>query len=121
MGKNMHSMGWCDGLKDSYHPPKAPNIGKEDKALVIHIACAAPKNLGLAAEIWSRAALAEYVRKHAEICGHPSLAHVAKSTMYNILKEHHLQPHKVKYYLEKRDPEFEEKMREVLLVYKEVE
>jgi hypothetical protein len=32
-----------------------------------------------------------------------------------------LQPHKIKYYLEKRDPEFESKMREVLLVYQEVQ
>jgi transposase len=116
-----HSMGWRDGLKDSYHSPKAPSIDKEDKAWAIHVACTSPKQLGLAAEIWSYSLLTEYVRKHAEICGHPSLARIAKSTIHRILKEHHLQPHKVKYYLEKRDPEFEEKMREVLLVYKEVE
>jgi transposase len=37
-----------------------------------------------------------------------------------ILDEQHLQPHKVRYYLEKRDPEFELKMKEVLMVYQEV-
>lgn len=30
-------------------------------------------------------------------------------------------PLKIKYYLEKKDPEFENKMHEVLLVYKHVE
>jgi transposase len=36
------------------------------------------------------------------------------------LAQQHLQPHKVKYYLERRDPEFEVKMKEVLMVYQEV-
>ena len=34
--------------------------------------------------------------------------------------EQEVKPHKVRYYLERRDPEFEEKMAEVLCVYREV-
>ncbi|ODS29862.1 MAG: putative transposase [Candidatus Scalindua rubra] len=37
-----------------------------------------------------------------------------------MLKEHPVQPHKIRYYLEKRDPEFKRKMEEVLIVYQEV-
>jgi uncharacterized protein YqgV (UPF0045/DUF77 family) len=37
-----------------------------------------------------------------------------------ILADQTLQPQKVKYYLERRDPAFEVKMKDVLLVYQEV-
>jgi hypothetical protein len=37
------------------------------------------------------------------------------------LNEQEVKPHKVRYYLERRDPEFKEKMAEVLCVYREVE
>jgi transposase len=48
------------------------------------------------------------------------LARAAKATVQRILEEHQLQPHKVKYYLERRDPDFGFKMKEVLMVYQEV-
>jgi hypothetical protein len=38
-----------------------------------------------------------------------------------ILGQHEVKPHKVRYYLERRDPGFEEKMAQVLCVYREVE
>ena len=41
--------------------------------------------------------------------------------MCKILAKQEIKPHKVKYYLERRDPEFDEKMAEVLSVYCEVE
>nr|MDQ3622410.1 IS630 family transposase [Verrucomicrobiota bacterium] len=79
---------------------------------VVHLACTKPKELGYAAELWTRSALAAHVRKNAQTAGHPSLRRAAKSTVQRILAEQALQPHKVKYYLEKRDPEFEAKMKE---------
>src|SRR6478752_6873752 len=48
--------------------------------------------------------------------GHPSLAKLAQGTVCKILAEHDVKPHKVRYYLEKRDPEFEPKMAEILCV-----
>jgi transposase len=113
-------MGLEAGLKDAFHRPKEPVIGSADKAWVVHLACTKPKDLGYAAELWTRKALAAHVRQQAEAAGHPSLARAAKSTVQRILDEQQLQPHKVKYYLERRDPEFESKMKEVLLVYQEV-
>ena len=41
--------------------------------------------------------------------------------MYKILAAHAVNPHKVCYYLERRDREFEPKMAEVLCVCHEVE
>ncbi len=114
------AMGLEAGLKDAFHRPKEPLIGRADKAWVVHLACMKPKDLGYAAELWTRSALAGHVRRHAEASGHLALVRAAKSTVQHILAAERLQPHKVKYYLEKRDPEFETKMREVLMVYQEV-
>ena len=43
-----------------------------------------------------------------------------KATVYRILEESNIKPHRITYYLEKRDEQFEEKMEEILCVYKEV-
>jgi transposase len=114
------SMGWEAGLKDLYHRPKDPVITPEAKAWVVSVACTPPVDLGMAAELWTHKALAHYIRNHAEQFGHPSLSRAAKATVQRILNEHDLKPHKVRYYLEKRDPDFDRKMREVLLVYRKV-
>jgi len=113
-------MGAAAALKDAYHRPKEPVITEEDKAWVVHLACCKPKDLGYAAEVWSRSLLAKHVREHARQAGHPSLARAAKATVQRILAQQPLHPEKVKYYLERRDADFEAKMREVLLVYREV-
>lgn len=114
------SVGTSAALKDAYHRPKEPAIREDAKAWVVHLACSKPKDLGYAAEVWSRSALARHVREHAAEAGYPSLNKAAKATVQRILAAQPLHPEKVKYYLERRDPDFEAKMREVLLVYQEV-
>lgn len=113
-------MGVATALKDTYHRPKAAVITEEAKAWVIHLACCKPKDLGYAAEVWTRKSLAKHVREHAVEAGHASLSRAAKATVQRILAEQPLHPEKVKYYLERRDRDFEAKMREILLVYQEV-
>lgn len=114
------TMGVSAGLKDTPHGSK-PVLTENAKAWVVHLACSKPKELGYAAEIWSRQALAQHVRRQAVAQGHPSLARASKATVQRILAAQPLQPHKVTYYMERRDPNFESKMRDVLLVYQEVE
>jgi transposase len=114
------SMGWEAGLKDLYHRPKDPTITREAKVWVVSVACTPPVSLGLAAEIWTHKTLARHIRTHAREAGHPCLSRAAKSTVQRILDEQELTPHKVRCYLERRDPDFDRKMREVLMVYREV-
>jgi hypothetical protein len=114
------AVGPAAALKDSYHRPKEPVIGDDAKAWVVHVACSKPKDVGYAAETWSRQALASHVRKHAAEAGYPALSKAAKATVQRILAEQSLHPEKIKYYLERRDPDFEGKMREVLIVYQDV-
>ncbi len=114
------AMGAEAALKDAYHRPRAPGITEQARAWVVHLACSKPKELGYAAELWTRSLLARHVRREAMRAGHPSLSRAAKATVQRILAEQPLHPERVRYYLEKRDPAFEVRMRDVLLVYQEV-
>jgi transposase len=108
------------GLKDKYHRPHEPEISDEAKAWVVSIACTKPKDHGLAAELWSISALARFVSERAEAAGFARLANAGKSTVWRILDDNDIKPHKIRYYLEKRDPDFDRKMQEVLMVYRDV-
>jgi hypothetical protein len=114
------AMGAEAALKDTYHRPRAPVITEQARAWVVHLACSKPKELGYAAELWTRSLLARHVRREALQAGHPSLSRAAKATVQRILAEQPLHPERVRYYLEKRDPAFEVRMKDVLLVYQEV-
>lgn len=108
------------GLKDTFHRPGEPEILADAKAWVVHMACTKPKDFGLAAELWTLSALVRQVRQCAAAAGFPRLAEVGKTTVWRILNEQDIKPHRLRYYLEKRDPEFDRKMRDVLLVYQQV-
>ncbi|SDZ20182.1 Transposase [Nitrosomonas sp. Nm58] len=61
------------------------------------------------------------MRQHAvAAAGFTRLVQANKTTVWRILKEHDIKPHRIRYYLEKRDPDFDRKMREVLMIYQEV-
>src|SRR6266446_5969869 len=114
------AMGADAALKDAYHRPHAPVITEQARAWVVHLACSKPKELGYAAELWTRNLLAQHVRREAVRAGHRSLSRAAKATVQRILAEQPLHPERVRYYLAKRDHAFEVRMRDVLLVYQEV-
>src|SRR3981081_2900667 len=67
------AMGAEAALKDAYHRPRAPVITEEARAWGIHLACSKPKELGYAAELWTRNLLGQTVRREAVRAGHPSL------------------------------------------------
>src|SRR6202034_4167475 len=83
-------------------------------------ACRKAKDLGYPHELWTTRLLARHVREHAVAAGHSCLASVVQGTVCKILARDDVKPHKVRYYLERRDPGFERKMAEVLCVYREV-
>lgn len=114
------AVGPMAALKDNYHRPKDPSIGDDAKAWVVHVACSKPKDLGYAAEVWSRQALALHIRQHAVEAGFPALSRAAKATVHRILTDQPLHPERVGYYLERRDPNFETIMRKILIVYQDV-
>ena len=96
-------------------------ITDEEKAWIINIACQKPIDFGYAAETWTYAKLISHINKTAEAAGYTRLSTIHKSTVHTILDEADIKPHKITYYCENRDPNFDSKMHNVLLVYKQLE
>lgn len=96
-------------------------ITDEEKAWIINIACQKPIDFGYAAETWTYAKLTSHINKTAETAGYTRLSTIHKSTVHTILDEADIKPHKITYYCENRDPNFDSKMHNVLLVYKQLE
>jgi transposase len=107
-------------LDDRPHPGKEPAITMEAKAWLTALACRKAKDLGYPHELWTTRLLARHAREHGPAEGHACLGKLAQGTVCKILDQEEVKPHKVRYYLERRDPEFAEKMAEVLCVYRKV-
>ena len=107
-------------LDDRPRPGREATITAEAKAWVVDLACRKAKELGYPHELWTTPLLARHAREHGPAEGHACLAELAQGTLCKILNEQEIKPHKVRYYLERRDPEFKQKMAEVLCVYREV-
>ena len=96
-------------------------ITDDAKAWIISVACQRPTELGYSQELWTLTALHKHIQKYAEDAGYPRLSTVTKPYIQKFLKKQNIKPFKIKYYCEKRDPDFESKMHDVLLVYKQIE
>ncbi len=95
-------------------------ITDEEKAWIINIACQKPAAFGYAAETWTYAKLTSHINKTAEEAGYVRLSTIHKSTVHTILDEADIKPFRIKYYCENRDPQFDAKMHNVLIVYKQL-
>ena len=107
-------------LKDLPGRGIKPTITDDAKSWVLSIACTPPKELGFANEVWTYSLLIKHIRKICNENGYECLGKIGKGVLNGILTKGNIKPHKINYYLEKRDPEFESKMATVLYVYKEV-
>jgi len=108
-------------LKDLPRPGRTPLISDDAKSWVLSEACRKPKELGYAHETWTYSLLIQHIRTHCKEAGYPELDRLGKSRLHAILSKSNIKPHKISYYLERKDPEFDEKMANVLCVYKELE
>src|SRR5246127_5349003 len=113
-------LGVIEALDDRPRAGRDPVMTAEAKTWLVALACRKAKELGYPHELWTTRLLAAHARQHGPTAGHPSLAKLAQGTVCKILAAHEVKPHKVRYYLEKRDPEFEPKMAEILCVYRQV-
>jgi transposase len=113
-------LGAVAALDDSPRPGRAPEITNDAKAWLVSLACQKAKDLGYPHELWTTRLLARHIRAHAAAAGHPCLRGIVQGTVCKILARLEVKPHKVRYYLERRDEAFETKMADVLCVYHEV-
>jgi len=100
---------------------KPRQLSDDAIAWVQHCACQKPKELGYSYELWTYQLLVAHVRQQCVTAGHPALRQLSRSKLHKILRQGELRPHKIRYYVERRDADFAIKMASVLHVYKEVE
>lgn len=88
---------------------------------MISIACQRPADLGYSQELWTLKNLHKHIQAHAEVAGFLRLKTVTKARIQQILAQQDIKPFKIKYYCEKCEPDFDAKMHNIQLVYKQVE
>lgn len=130
VGMNRKSVMYCinkyleggvdNALFDAPGRGRNAEITDDEKAWIINIACQKPVDLGYTAETWTRALLTKHINKVAESAGYTRLSTISQSKVRTILEEADIKPNKIKYYCENRDPDFDQKMHNVLLVYKQL-
>ena len=109
-----------NALSDAPGRGRNPEITDDEKAWIINIACQKPVDFGYSAEVWTRALLTKHIHQFAEEAGHIRLSTISQSKVRTILEEADIKPNKITYYCENRDPDFDQKMHNVLLVYKQL-
>ena len=97
-----------------------PEITDDEKTWIIDVACRKPTEFGYAAETWTYAKLTSHIQQTAEAAKHPRLSTISKTKIVTILNEAEIKPFRIKYYCEKRDPEFETKKHNILVLYKQI-
>ena len=118
--KKYNEGGIENALFDAPGRGRNAEITDDEKAWIINIACQKPVDLGYSAETWTRALLTKHINKCAEDAGHIRLSTISQSKVRTILEEADIKPNKITYYCENRDPDFDQKMHNVLLVYKQL-
>lgn len=113
---NALNFGIHAALNDLSMRSRKAEISSEAQTWVVSLACDKRVNSGYAQELWTMQLLAIHVRKHCKEAGC-----VSKKTIAKILSKNKLRPHKVRHYVERRDPEFESKMTPVLHLYRKIE
>lgn len=109
-----------NAIYDASGRGRKAEITDDEKTWIIDLACQKPTEFGYAAELWTYAKLTEHIHKTAASSGHERLSTLSQSSVVNILNAAEIKPFKIKYYCEKRDPDFESKMHNVLVVYKQL-
>jgi transposase len=118
--RRARDLGVIAALDDSPRPGREPIITSQARTFIVDLACRKAKDLGYPHELWTTRLLTSHVREKGPAAGHACLANLAQGTLCKILAANEIKPHKVRYYLQRRDPEFPQKMAEVLCVYREV-
>ena len=116
--KKYHAGGVDNAIFDAPGRGRNAEITDDEKAWIINVACQNPTNFGYAAETWTYAKLTSHINATAEKAGFLRLSTITKTSIKNILDAAEIKPFRIQYYCERKDPEFDAKMHDVLLVYK---
>ena len=115
--RRVMAVGPLKAIDDLPRSGRRPDITEAARTWLIGEACVKAKQRGYPHEVWTVRLLAAHARERGPAAGHACLAELAPSTVHEVLNSQPVKPHKVRYYLQRRDPAFEERKAEVLEVY----
>ena len=115
--RRVEAVGPLKAIDDLPRSGRRPELTEAARTWLIGEACVKAKERGYPHELWTLRLLAAHARERGPAVGHGCLAELAPSTVHEILNSQPIKPHKVRYYLQRRDPSFEERKAEVLEVY----
>jgi transposase len=115
--RRVMAVGPLKAIDDLPRSGRRPVITEAARTWLIGEACVKAKQRGYPHEVWTLRLLAAHARERGPAAGHACLAELAPSTVHEVLNSQPVKPHKVRYYLQRRDPAFEERKAEVLEVY----
>lgn len=81
-------------------------IDSDAIAWIISVSCQRPAGLEYSRELWTLKNLHQHIQAHADEAGFPRLSTVTKARIQQLLNASDIKPFKIKYYCEKRDPDF---------------
>ena len=119
--RRVMAVGPLKAIDDLPRSGRRPDITEAARTWLVGEACVKAKQRGYPHEVWTLRLLAAHARERGPAAGHACLAELAPSTVHEVLNSQPVKPHKVRYYLQRRDPAFEERKAEVLEVYAAVE
>ena len=104
---NKYKEGGTDrALFDDQRAGRPVEITDDSVSWIISVACQRPADLGYSQELWTLKNLHRHIQNHAAGAGYPRLATITKPMIQKILYRSEIKPFKIKYYCEKRDPDF---------------
>jgi len=112
-------LGVKEGLVEKPRSGRHQDISAESRARVVSLACMKPKDLGYPYEIWTQRLLAKHIQENCIKENHPDLSKIRQGTISKILNASKIRPHKIRYYIAKVDPDFDQKAANVLDTYRE--
>lgn len=115
--RRVKAVGPLKAIDDLPRSGRPPEITEAARPWLIGEACVKAKDRGYPHELWTLRLLGAHAREHGPVAGHACLAELAPSTVHAVLNDQPVKPHRVRYYLQRRDPAFEERKAEVLEVY----
>src|ERR1700758_2261227 len=115
--RRVMAVGPLEAIDDLPRSGRRPDITEAARTWLIGEACVKAKERGYPHELWTLRLLAAHAREHGPLIGHACLAGLVPSTVHQVLNSQPVKTHRVRYYLQRRDPAFEERKAEVLEVY----
>jgi transposase len=108
-------------LNDLPRSGRPRRINDDARMWVINQACRKTEDLGYPQALWTITKLTQHVNENCTEAGHECLSGVTRGTIWKIINDRDVKPHLIKYYLERRDPEFDSKQANVISTYKKAE